>query len=84
MRKAELLTKFIELVRKYGYNGVLHTFNICSDYGVELAGSTIDKIEVSGSMVYFYFNENINDYDSFNMFLVRDLQKFYNGIKKRF
>lgn len=77
----DLKGKFVALVGKYGCNNELETFDYCSEYGCYLDESTIDKIAVEGDNLMFYFNENTNDCEDFNEFLVSDLNKFYNELK---
>lgn len=77
----DLKGKFIALIHKYGCNNELDTFDYCSKYGCSLDGSTIDKIAVEGDKLIFYFNENTNDREDFNEFLVQDLKDFYNDLK---
>ena len=63
------------------YLNELETFDYCSEYGCYLDESTIDKIAVEGDKLMFYFNENTNDCEDFNEFLVQDLKDFYNDLK---
>jgi hypothetical protein len=53
--------KLEELVDEYGENGEIHIFHICSNKGITLDGSTIDKIAKEADTWYFYYNENTND-----------------------
>lgn len=73
-------TKFIELVNAVGKNNEFHTFSICSDHGVELDKSTIDKIVVVRHDVRFYFNENEDDYAYLETFSINGLVDFLDGI----
>lgn len=65
---SSMTNAFVNLVNKYGENGVLNVF--FANIGVELDGSTIDKIEVigNGTNVCFYYNANTNDYDTIGAF----------------
>lgn len=64
-----------------GYNDTIETFPICSDYGIELDGSTIDKIELMcDGRIAFYYNENINDYDFMDGFTFEGLKSFYERL----
>jgi len=78
--KKSMKELFIALVNNYGKDNELYTFEICSNYGVELANSTIDKIVIVGTDVLFYYNENTGDYDLLEAFKDKDLLDFYNGI----
>lgn len=52
------------IISAYGENHELHTFELCANDGIELLGSTIDKItEDEDGNVRFYFNENTGDYE---------------------
>lgn len=72
--------KFIELVNAVGRDGEFQTFSICSDHGVELDESTIDKIKVVGDRVDFYFNECTDDYAPLECFTYNGLVNFLDGI----
>ena len=64
-----------------GYNDTIYTFELCSEYGIELNGSTIDKIELTlDGRIYFYYNQNTNDLDPIEMFTFEDLKSFYDDI----
>lgn len=76
----ELKKKFKELINKFGLFDRLPTFNICSENGVEIDGSTIDAITKEGHSVIFYYNENIGDCDDITAFKEKDLQSFYNDL----
>lgn len=91
MTREQIKQKFIDLVKDNGENFMsvcgecytLETFNICSNYGVELAQSTIDKIEYDehNDKVFFFYNENTNDFDEIEHFKVADLKDFYECIE---
>ena len=75
--------KFINLVKKYGKNDILFTFEYCSDYGVELNDSTIDQIEYDSltDNVLFVYNANVRgDYALYEQFSEEDLKSFYDGL----
>lgn len=78
--RKEIRLDFIALVEDKGIDGELFTFDLCTIYGLELAKSTIDKIEVCGEDVLFYYNENTNDYDSIKAFQTGDLAEFYDNL----
>ena len=78
--RKEIRLDFIALVEDKGIDGELFTFDLCTIYGLELAKSTIDKIEVCGEDVLFYYNENTNDYDSTKAFQIRDIAAFYDNL----
>ena len=71
---------FIVLVADKGFGGELFTFDLCSMYGLELANSTIDKIVVCDEDVLFYYNENTNDYDTYQHFEIGDLAQFFDEL----
>lgn len=64
----ETREKFIHLIETYGENYELEVFDICSDKGIDLDGSTIDKITIEGTTIVFYYNENIGDFDTIDAF----------------
>lgn len=63
---------YIALVKKYGNNGELDTFNICSKYRLTVEGNTIHKIKVIDNDIMFYYNEN--NPNSYHYFLYFDLE----------
>ena len=76
-----LKDKYIALVKDYGFNGRrFRTFDYCSDYGFSLDDSTIDKIEINDDEVLFYYNENTNDWATFENFTLSGLWKFYKDL----
>ena len=79
--KKEIKDKFIELVKEYGKNGILFTFEYCSNYGVELECSTIDEIQSFNGDVIFVYNANVQgEWDYLEQFSMDDLIYFYNGL----
>ena len=79
--KGEIKDKFIELVKEYGKNGILFTFEYCSNYGVELECSTIDEIQSFNGDVIFVYNANVQgEWDYLEQFSMDDLICFYNGL----
>lgn len=79
--KKEIKDKFIELVKEYGKNGILFTFEYCSNYGVELECSTIDEIQSFNGDVIFVYNANVQgEWDYLEQFSMDDLICFYNGL----
>lgn len=75
-----LRKEFALLIARVGDNGVLWTWNYCTDNGCELAGSTIDQIELRGQEVYFVYNVNGYDEDALEHFHHDDLQEFLDGL----
>lgn len=72
---------YIALVKKYGNNGELDTFNICSKYGLRLEGNTIHKIKVIDYGTMFYYNENNHPtYHYFIYFDIEMLALFYDKL----
>jgi len=71
------------LIDDYGYNGEIETFGYCSDYGIDLEGSTIDKIveKPDGDYTFFY-NENTGDCDTLSQFNLGNVFDFAREIKK--
>ena len=49
----KLREAYIALVKKYGNNGELDTFNICSKHRLSIEGNTIHKIKVIDYFIYF-------------------------------
>ena len=81
MTKKSIVNAYKELFATMGHNNTIETFGLCSDYGMELDGSTIDKIEMSNDgRVYFYYNQNTNDLDPIECFSVSALKSFYDGL----
>lgn len=79
--KNEIKEKFIELVKEYGKNGILYTFDYCSNYGVELECSTIDEIQSNNRDVIFVYNANVQgEWKYFEQFTMESLIEFYNGL----
>lgn len=87
MTRTNIIAKFYELLKEKGTKChstgeyELETFELCSNYGFDLAGSTIDKVvtEYEGHL-RFYYNENTGDYDYDSEFNVPDLERFFNSI----
>lgn len=77
-----LYKDYVALVDDKGYKNELKTFNLCSEYGLSLAHCTIDKIEATDNNIFFYYNENTNDYDTYQHFDIEDLAQFYDGLAK--
>ena len=75
-----LYKDYVALVDDKGYKNELKTFNLCSEYGLSLAHCTIDKIEVTDNNIFFYYNENTNDYDTYQHFDIGDLAQFFDGL----
>lgn len=73
---------FVRLIDRFGINNELFTFNYCSEKGIDLGGSTIDKIVYipQNEELLFYYNENTNDYESFESLPKTDVRKFYNEL----
>lgn len=63
-------------------NGI---FNLCTTYGFDLEGSTIDKIVTEhGGHLRFYFNENTDDYGYESEFKVSSLVSFFDALRNAF
>ena len=75
-----LYKDYVALVDDKGYKNELKTFGLCSEYGLSLADSTIDKIEVWNDNILFYYNENTNDCDTYQHFEIEDLAQFFDGL----
>ena len=75
-----LYKDYVALVDDKGYKNELKTFDLCSEYGLSLADSTIDKIEVWNDNILFYYNENTNDCDTYQHFEIEDLAQFFDGL----
>lgn len=75
-----LYKDYVALVDDKGYNNELTIFNLCSEYGLSLAHCTIDKIEVTDNNIFFYYNENTNDYDDYQHFEIGDLAQFFDEL----
>lgn len=75
-----LYKDYVALVDDKGYNNELKTFDLCSEYGLSLADSTIDKIEVWNDNILFYYNEEANDYDAYQHFEIGDLAQFFDEL----
>ena len=76
----KLIKKFTDLIKEFGNRGILHTFEYCANYGIELDGSTIDAIVIDGNSVIFYYNENTDDWDDITAFSQRGLENFYEKL----
>lgn len=74
---------YIDLIKQYGKDNTLYTFDYCSNYGIELNNSTIDAIQVdlySGDVIFVY-NANVSgEYDYIESFSMEDLIDFYNSL----
>ena len=68
----KLREAYIALVKKYGNNGELDTFNICSKHRLSIEGNTIHKIKVIDNDIMFYYNEN--NHPSYHYFIYFDLE----------
>ncbi len=81
--KEELKEKFINLIRTFGHKNEMQTFSYCSEYGFDLAGSTIDRIQIIGndSGLCFVYNENTNDYDTDSAFTDSQLEDFFTNLE---
>lgn len=80
-----IFENYAELIKTYGnkFNTIyeLHVFELCSEYGIELNYSTIDKITLwDDGSIDIYYNENENDYANILSFEIEDLTFFYNSI----
>ena len=75
-----LYKDYVALVDDKGYKNELKTFDLCSEYGLSLADSTIDKIEVWNDNILFYYNEDANDYDYYQNFEIGDLAQFFDEL----
>ena len=75
-----LYKDYVALVDDKGYKNELKTFGLCSEYGLSLADSTIDKIEVWNDNILFYYNEEANDYDDYQHFEIGDLAQFFDEL----
>lgn len=61
-----------------GNNKVLQCFDLCSEYGIGIADSTIDEVVLlPDGQIRFVYNANTNDYDSIENFSYEDLKGFY-------
>ena len=81
LTKKDIKNKFIELVNEYGNKGIMETFIYCSDYGIELNGSTIDEIQSFNDGVIFVYNANEQgEWDYLEQFPMESLIYFYNGL----
>lgn len=79
--RSKLRDAYIALVKKYGNNGELDTFNICSRYGLRLEGNKIHKIKVIDGGIMFYYNEN--NHPTYHYFIYFDLEilaSFYDKL----
>lgn len=75
-----LYKDYVALVENKGYKNELEIFDLCSEYDLSLADSTIDKIEVTDNNIFFYYNENTNDYDVYQHFEIGDLAQFFDEL----
>lgn len=86
LTKDNIEVAFVRLVEKYGRavnSKILYTSNYCSDYGLELANSTIDVIYTThDNRVIFVYNYNTLETDAISAFKFEDLKKFYDGLLK--
>ena len=83
--KAETRAKFINLIDAYGEDDELYTFEACSNNGIGLDGSTIDKIDIrADGQLIFVFNENENDFAMESEFSESGLEEFANGLEEVF
>ena len=91
MTRKDIIKKFTDFIKAHGtYNTCsreweIETFGLCSDYGIELADCTIDKVatEYEGHLCFFY-NENTGDCDYDSAFKVADLVEFFKGLTHAF
>lgn len=80
-----LVERFKKLIFSCGDGKEIHVFDASSDYGVELDGSSIDKISIEGEKdIYFYYNENTNDCDELHCFSIEELNRYFEGLKEYF
>ena len=79
--RSKLRDAYIALVKKYGNNGELDTFNICSKKELSMEGKTIYKIKVIDYNIIFYYNENNSPtYHYFLYFDLEMLASFYDKL----
>lgn len=79
--RSKLRDAYIALVKKYGNNGELDTFNICSKKELSMEGKTIYKIKVIDYNIVFYYNENNpHSYHYFIYFDLEMLASFYDKL----
>ena len=76
-----MLIDYAHLIEKYGKNGELDTFNICSKKELSMEGKTIYKIKVIDYNIIFYYNENNSPtYHYFLYFDLEMLASFYDKL----
>ena len=79
--RSKLRDAHIALVKKYGNNGELDIFNICSKKELSIEGKTIYKIKVIDDDIMFYYNENNpHSYHYFIYFDLEMLASFYDEL----
>lgn len=78
----DLKSRIKMLVYGYGEHNSLDVTSASFDGGIELEGSTIDKIEVADGDVRFYYNANTNDYDEFEAFDLVEMMDYFIELKK--
>ena len=67
---------YSKAIEKYGDNGTLYTFEMCSNKGISIDGSTIDCIENRYGDIFLVFNENTGDRQLLEEFKATDLMLF--------
>lgn len=78
--RCNLREAYIALVKKYGNNGELDTFNICSDYDLRLDDRKIDKMKLSVNTIIIYYSEKRDYFNYFGNFGIEELAQFYDGL----
>lgn len=83
LRRKSYKSVWAKLIHDFGYsegsNKCLQCFDICTKYGIDLDGSTIDEVVLlPDGQIRFFYNKNTGDYDSIDRFTYKGLRKFYN------
>ena len=87
MKRKDILRHLTALVQSHGESAGrgerrIEVFDLCSDYGFDLDGSTIDRIETEGrDHLKFYFNENTGDFDYETAFDTDSLTDFFYRLR---
>lgn len=75
---------YSKAIEKYGVNDTLYTFEMCSNKGIRINGSTIDCIESRYGDIFLVFNENTGEKQLLEEFSIKELSSFYYAVESVF
>ena len=71
---------YVRIIERYGKNGELDTFKLCSDYDLRLDDRKIDKMKLAVNTIVIYYSEKHDYFTYFGCFGIEELAQFYDGL----